>query len=129
MVYPFSKFAKFFGKSNISYPLICTCAYEGVRNVSFPKNLAYLLNGWPLSQSGVIDVGLSDHDLIFWTRKTLKLKPHSHLFIEILHKRKLQPFNDQCSCHIETNQLIYRANQLTGFYMMGTLIVKRLRKH
>ena len=27
---------------------------------------------------------------------------------------------------IETSQLICRANQLTGFYMMRTLVVKRL---
>ena len=35
-------------------------------------------------------------------------------------------FNDQCSHHVETSQLIRRANQLTGFYMMGTLAVTRL---
>ena len=35
-------------------------------------------------------------------------------------------FNDQCPSHIETSQLICRANQLTGFYMTGTLVVKRL---
>ena len=36
-------------KSNISNPLIHTrtCAYQGVRNVSFSENLAYVLNGWP----------------------------------------------------------------------------------
>ena len=35
-------------------------------------------------------------------------------------------FSDQCYNHIETSQLICRANQLTGFYMMGTLVlVKR----
>ena len=34
-----------------------------------------------------------------------------------------QPFNDQYSHHIETSQLICRANQLTGFYMMRTLVV------
>ena len=33
----------------------------------------------------------------------------------------------KCSHHIETSQLICRANQLTGFFMMGTLVVKRLR--
>ena len=38
-----------------------------------------------------------------------------------------QPFNDQCSHHIKTSQLICRINQLTGFYMMGTLFVKRLK--
>ena len=35
-------------------------------------------------------------------------------------------FNDQCSHHKETSQLICRANQLTGFYIKGTLVVKRL---
>ena len=35
-------------------------------------------------------------------------------------------FNDQSSHHIETSQLIYIANKLTGFYMAGTLVVKRL---
>ena len=36
-----------FRKSNI-YPLICTptCAYQGVRKVSFSKHFAYILNGW-----------------------------------------------------------------------------------
>ena len=34
--------------------------------------------------------------------------------------------NDQCSCYTETCQLICRANQLTGFYIMGTLVVKGL---
>ena len=41
--------------------------------------------------------------------------------IYILH---LKHFNDQCSHHIETSQLICSANQLIGFYMMGTLAVK-----
>ena len=36
------------------------------------------------------------------------------------------PFNDQCPSHIETSQLICIANQLTGFYVRGTLIVKEL---
>ena len=37
-------------------------------------------------------------------------------------------FDDQCSHHIETCQLICGGNQLTGFYMMGTLVVKVLIK-
>ena len=38
---------KMFRKTNISNPLIRirTCAYEGVRNVSFSENFAYVLNG------------------------------------------------------------------------------------
>ena len=34
--------------------------------------------------------------------------------------------NDQCSRHIETSQLICRANKLIGFYIMGTLVVNGL---
>ena len=36
-----------FPKNQHFYPLIrtCTCAYQGVRNVSFPEKFAYVLNG------------------------------------------------------------------------------------
>ena len=38
--------SKIFRESNISYPMIGTrtCAYQGVRNISFPENFAYVLN-------------------------------------------------------------------------------------
>ena len=36
-------------------------------------------------------------------------------------------FNDRCFHHIETSQLICRASQLFGFYMVGTLVVERLK--
>ena len=37
---------KIFRKSNISYPLVRTrtSAYQGVRNVTFSENFAYVLN-------------------------------------------------------------------------------------
>ena len=35
-------------------------------------------------------------------------------------------FNDQCLSHIETSQLICRANHINGFYMTGKLVVKGL---
>ena len=35
-------------------------------------------------------------------------------------------FNDQCSRHIETSQLICSSNQLTGRYVMGKFVVKVL---
>ena len=43
----------FFRKFNISYPLIRTrtCAYQGVRNISFSENFAYIINGWFLRHS------------------------------------------------------------------------------
>ena len=42
-----------FSKTNISYPNIrtSTCAYQGVRNVSFPENFAYVLNESSLTTS------------------------------------------------------------------------------
>ena len=45
---PFIKYVrKISRKTNISNPLIRThtCAYQGVRNVSFSENLAFVLNG------------------------------------------------------------------------------------
>ena len=46
-------FKKYFQKilsPNISYPLTSThtCAYQGIRNVSFSENFAYVLNEWSL---------------------------------------------------------------------------------
>ena len=38
-----------------------------------------------------------------------------------------QPFNDQLSPHLGTSQLVYRANQLIGYFMMGTLALKWLK--
>ena len=35
--------------------------------------------------------------------------------------RSNQPIKCRCCPHIETSQLIYTANQLTGFYMKATL--------
>ena len=35
-----------------------------------------------------------------------------------------QLFNDGVPCHIETSPLIYRANQWTGFYIIGTSVMK-----
>ena len=45
--------------------------------------------------------------------------------IEIEHR--LKPINYQCCSHIETSQLIYTVNQLTGFYMRATLALNGLK--
>ena len=37
-----------------------------------------------------------------------------------------KPANNQCPPHVETSQLIRVTNQLTGFYMRGTLVVNGL---
>ena len=64
---------KIFRKTNISNPLIRirTCAYQGVRNVSFSENFAYLLNGWSLHYifiyfSNYFTVHNSISSSIFW---------------------------------------------------------------
>ena len=46
MDHRFCTYAKFSEKTNISYPLIRArkCSYQGVRNVYFTKNIAYVLN-------------------------------------------------------------------------------------
>ena len=47
-----------------------------------------------------------------------------------LHRFKkvfFNPLTTDVPQHIETSQLICYANQLPGFYMMGTLAVNRLR--
>ena len=46
-VYPFSTYVKFSEKLTFLTPWYA-CAYQGVRNVSFSENFAYVLNGWPL---------------------------------------------------------------------------------
>ena len=35
-------------------------------------------------------------------------------------------YNNRCCSYIETSQLLCSANQMTGFYMSGTLVVKGL---
>ena len=36
-----------------------------------------------VSQFGVIELGMSDHDLVYCTRKTLSLKPNEHIDISV----------------------------------------------
>ena len=58
-----------------------------------------------------------------YTRNTKPLEK------EIIHDKKpfvSYPFNDKCCHHIATIPLICFANQLTGFYMIGTLVDKGL---
>jgi len=40
-------------------------------------------SGWKISQKGVIDVGLSDHQLIYCTRKILRAKTNMHNQIRV----------------------------------------------
>ena len=48
--YPYSTYAKFFEKQ-----FTCTCAYQGVRNVSFSENFAYILNVWSYTRTMSVD--------------------------------------------------------------------------
>ena len=58
---------KTFRKTNISNPLIrtCTCEYQGVRNVSFLENFAYVLNGLPRIWIFSKNLNLTAVDLLY----------------------------------------------------------------
>ena len=38
-----------------------------------------------------------------------------------IHGIPLNPFKGQCHIYVETSQIIYTGNQLTGLYMMATI--------
>ena len=48
---------------------------------------------------------------------------------EVLLLRLFCTFNDQCSYHMETIQLIWSVNHLTGIYIMGTMVIKRSKRY
>ena len=52
--------------------------------------LDYILTnaGWKISQKGVIDVGLSDHQLIYCTQKILRTKGNMHNQIRVWSLKK-----------------------------------------
>ena len=60
-------------------------------------------------------------EIVIVNKKAWKVALQSSNYEEIT-----QPFNEQCCHHTETNQLICSANQLTGSYMMRTLVVNGL---
>ena len=55
-----------------------------------------------ISQSGILDIGISDHQLIFCTRKTLRPKTDEKTFIKIRYLKnysKDKLLEDLSSCH------------------------------
>ena len=46
-----------------------------------------------ISQSGILDIGISDHQLIFCTRKTLRPKTGEQTFIKIRHLKNYSKIN------------------------------------
>ena len=65
-------------KQLISCPTCITCSSSAI--------IDHILASYPdrVSQKGIIDIGISDHQLIFCTRKTLKTKTASHKQINFL---------------------------------------------
>ena len=55
--------------------------------------LDHVLAGFPdrVSQSGVIDVGISDHQLIYCTRKTARIKSYCHKQITFRSLKNYSP--------------------------------------
>ena len=67
------EFCNFFSlKQHISCPTRISCSNSTIND--------HILASYPdrVTQRGIIDIGISDHQLIFCTRKTLKTKTASH---------------------------------------------------
>ena len=62
-----------------------------------------------VSQSGVIDLGLSDHDLIYCTRKTSLPKSHKHneIFVRSLKRYSVEKFLEILREIVFPNYLTY----------------------
>ena len=124
---------KIFRKTNISNPLIRTrtCAYQGVRNVSFPENFVYVLNGWPqyirLFDKGyeVVFLDISKAlDKVLLEVLIFKLKQSGisgkllRLIKDFLNDRKQRVFlNGQCSCWIMSKQQFFKAPYLNLYFL------------
>ena len=71
----------------------------------------YILTNSPdkVSQSGVIDLGLSDHDLIYCTRKTSLPKSHKHneIFVRSMKRYSSEKFLEILREIVFPNYLIY----------------------
>ena len=72
-VWKYQEFCNFFSlKQLISCPTRISCSSSTI--------IDHILASYPdrVSQKGIIDIGISDHQLIFCIRKTLKTKTGSH---------------------------------------------------
>ena len=69
----------------IKFPTRVTCSSSSI--------LDHALAGFPdrVSQSGVIDVGISDHQLIYCTRKTARIKSYCHKQITFRSLKNYSP--------------------------------------
>ena len=62
-----------------SLPIVArTVSYLSISNICTIFDHILTNAGWKISQKGVINVGLSDHQLIDCTRKILKTKANMH---------------------------------------------------
>ena len=65
---------------------------------------------------------LRDWRLKGYAKKWVRENP----YYDIIYAVQLQIFHDGGRYHIETNPLICRANQWTGFYMITASVMKEL---
>ena len=72
----FSTYAKFSEKPTFLTPWyvhVHTCVYQGVRNVSFSENVAYVLNEWPpeVQQKRISHFAIDGFKIWLWENKPL----------------------------------------------------------
>ena len=68
----------------------------------------------------------SHNFLLQWEFTFLMFCELNEFLLHTNYVRNPYPFNDQCSHHIDTSHMICSANQLTGFNIMGKLVIKGL---
>ena len=87
-----------------------------------------MTTGWLLKTGKLSLKPLYNQSAINKQSKLLRIDEDSNTEYSVrdCHQTSHLTLNDQYSHHIENSQLICRANQLTSFYIIGTLVVKGL---
>ena len=89
----FGKYAKLSEKLTFPTPDMCTCAYQGLRYVSFSENFAYILNEW--SYNAIRRSTISQKEFIIFMLRKLKVS-HACLSDCISFHRSITIFTKLC---------------------------------
>ena len=77
----------------------------------------------------ILTISISIFKVVKHLLVALDLKPTTRYKKNMVRSSNIYPFQSNVVFHTETSHLICSANQLTGFYMMRTLVVKGLSSH
>ena len=77
----------------------------------------------------ILTISISIFKVVKHLLVALDPKLTTHYKKNMVRSSNIHPFQSNVVFHTETSHLICSANQLTGFYMMRTLVVKGLSSH